>query len=231
MLSKKWIGTLVLIQLVWTSARTQDVAALIQQVQAKIELVNSYQAEGTMITDVSFLKVPKAEVTVYFKKPGRFKIENRSGISLVPRSAGSISLSGLFQGRFAALDAGYDVVESKKVRVIKLLPANDEDQIVLSTLYIDPSSLLVLKARTTTRENGTYEVALTYGKYAAFALPDQVTCSFNTKDYKLPKGVTFDYDDGTEGKNKVRTQDEAKGKVLIQYHSYQINKPIPDSIF
>ena len=34
-----------------------------------------------------------------------------------------------------------------------------------------------------------------------YGLPDKVIFSFNTKDYKLPKGVTFDYDDGAKKKN------------------------------
>ena len=31
---------------------------------------------------------------------------------------------------------------------------------------------------------------MTYGKYAEYGLADKVIFSFNTKDYKLPKGVT-----------------------------------------
>jgi hypothetical protein len=231
MVDSKYLWAIALVPLSWHAAPAQDLTKLVDQVKAKIESVTSYTAHGTMQTDVPFLKVPQAEVTVYFKRPGRFKIANNNGISLVPKSASSISLSGLFQEHFTALDAGYDVVDSKKVRVIKLLPAGDDDPVVLSTLYVDPSSLLVLKARTTTRENGTYEVLLQYGKYAAYGLPDQVTCMFNAKDYKLPKGVTFDYDDGNQPKTKGQQTAEPKGRIQIRYSSYQINAVIPDSVF
>ena len=86
------------------------------------------------------------------------------------------------------------------------------------------------KAKNTTRDNGTYELEMSYGKYASYGLPDKVIFSFNTKEYKLPKGVTFDYDSGTK-----KTPDESiknkKGKVEITYSAYLINKGIDDAIF
>jgi hypothetical protein len=102
---------------------------------------------------------------------------------------------------------------------------------VLSTLYIDETRLVILKAKTTTRENGSYELDMTFGKFTDYGLPDKIIFSFNTKDYKLPKGVTFDFDDGSEVK---KTEDKAKakkGRAEISISSYIINKGIADSIF
>jgi len=207
----------------------QNPSALIQRVKAKLEQVNSYEADGMMKTNVSFLKVPEAAVKVYYKKPGKLKIKNENGISLVPKGTVAISLGNLFNGNFTALDAGTDVVKGVPVKVVKLLPVSDSAEIVLSTLYIDEPQALILKARTTTRENGTYEVEMEYGKYKTYGLPDKVICTFNSKDYKLPKGVTFDYDDGS--KKKDGPAENTKGKVEIQYTKYAINKNIPDTMF
>ncbi len=89
---------------------------------------------------------------------------------------------------------------------------------------------MVKKAKTTTKENGTYELEMTYGKYAEYGLADKVIFTFNTKDYKLPKGVTFDYDDGTKKEDTDKTKNK-KGKVEITYSVYTINKGVPDSVF
>jgi hypothetical protein len=102
---------------------------------------------------------------------------------------------------------------------------------VLSTLYIDDSLLLIKKSKTTTKENGTYELEMTYGKYAVYGLADKVIFSFNSKDYKLPKGVTFDYDDGTEKEQNADKLKNKKGKVEITYSDYIINKGVSDSVF
>lgn len=206
----------------------QDPALLLQKVRARLEQVNDYEAAGFMKTNVPFLKVPEAQVTVYFKRPDKLKIRNDKGISLVPKGAVTISLNNLLKGAYTTLDAGTDTAGGHKVKVIKLLPQDENADLVLSTLYIDEGRLLILKARTTTRENGTYEVEMTYGKYVKYALPDRVVFTFNTKDYKLPKGLTFDYDDGSK---QPISSGPAKGKVELIYQVYTINKGVSDSVF
>lgn len=209
--------------------QAQDASGLLQKVRAKLDQVKDYQAEGTMKTNVSFLKVPEAQVTVYFKRPDKLKIKNDKGISLVPKGAVTVSLNNLLKGEYTTLDAGKDTAGGYSVRVIKLLPKDETADLVLSTLYIDETKLLIVRARTTTKDNGTYEVDMSYGKYAAYALPDRVVFNFNIKDYKLPKGITFDYDDGSK-KNAVKPSN-GKGKVELIYQSYTINKGVPDAVF
>jgi outer membrane lipoprotein-sorting protein len=131
---------------------------------------------------------------------------------------------------FVALTAGEAVVDGVSTKVVKLLPADENSDIVLSTLYIDEPHLLIRRAVTTTRENGTYEMNMTYGKYAAYGLPDKVLFSFNAKDYKLPKGITMDFDEGTKPSDADKLKNK-KGKVEITYFSYIINKGIDDSMF
>ncbi|HVM88867.1 MAG TPA: hypothetical protein VMT76_11830 [Puia sp.] len=208
----------------------QDGNLLLQKTKGKLDKINDYKATGIMKTDVSFLKVPEANVTVYYKKPDNLKIKNNKGISLVPKGAVSISLTDLLKGNYTVIDAGSSTVQNNQVKVLKLLPVEESSNIILSTLYIEESKFLIIKAITTTKDNGTYEVEMTYGKYISYALPDKVVFTFNTKDYKLPEGVTFDYDDGTK-KQTENTGKNNKGKVEIDYSSYVINNGLPDSIF
>jgi len=63
---------------------------------------------------------------------------------------------------------------------------------------------------------------MSYGKYSEYGLPDKIVFSFNTKDYKLPKGITLDYDDGSD-KNEERLKNKT-GTVEITYTNYVINK-------
>ena len=212
--------------------QAQDAGALLERVKAKIEQVRDYQASGMMKTNVSFLKVPMADVVIYFKRPDKLKIKNEKGISLVPKGAASMSLNSLMANKqYTAIPAGVEKLGGITVQVIKLLPLDDNGEVVLSTLYIDESRLLILKARTTTRENGTYELAMVYGKYAFYALPDKAIFTFNTKEYKLPKGVTFDYDDGSTKKKSNDQVNSNKGTLEITYKIYNINKGVDDAVF
>ena len=213
-------------------AKAQDVNVLVQKVKDKINLVNDYEARGKMKTNVSFLKVPVATVKIYFKKPNRLKIKNEKGISFVPKGAVNINMSNvLSSGKYSVLDAGTDKIGSTVVKVVKLLPEDDNADVVLSTLYIDAVNFVILKTKTTTRDNGTYELEMNYGKYIAYGLPDKIIFSFNTKDYKMPKGVTFDFEDGSKKKTADEKLKNQKGKMEISITNYIINKGIADSVF
>jgi outer membrane lipoprotein-sorting protein len=209
----------------------QEPQALMKQIQSRLEKVNDYEADAKLKTEISFLKVPDAVVKIYYKKPDKIKIKNQNGISLVPKETVSISLYSLVNSPYQALDAGSDIIQGVPVRIIKLLPTNENGALVLATLYIDTKRLLVLKAKTTTRESGTNEVELFYGKFLATGLPDEIVFSFNTQDFKLPKGVTFDYDDGSVKKKVPETSQNQRGKIEITYLKYSVNKGLPDSIF
>jgi hypothetical protein len=209
----------------------QTAEELISSVKARLDKVNDYEANGKMKTNVIFIKAPIATVKVYYKKPNRLRINNESGISFIPKGSVNINLSNIFLNT-----TGFDIIDMGKesgtnLRIIKLLPKDENAEVVLSTVYIDESQLLIKKAKTTTKENGTYELEMTYGKYAAYGLADKVIFSFNTKDYKLPKGITFDYDDGTKKEETPDKLKNKKGKVEISYSSYTINKGVPDSVF
>ena len=208
----------------------QEISVLVKKAIAKMDQVNDYEATGIMRTDVAFLKVPVTGLKVYFKKPGQLKLKSEKGISFIPKGAVNLNLGALLTSQpFTIIDAGKTQMGNKAVRIAKLLPLDDNSDIVLSTIYIDPLTSLVQKAKTTTKENGSYELEMTYGKYAGLGLPDKILFLFDTKDYKLPKGMTFDFDDGK--KNTPKMSKSGKGKAEISFSAYKINKGIPDSIF
>lgn len=214
----------------WISVQAQDMNALVMKVKAKLDKVKDYTADGKMKTDVAFIKAPIGKVKVFFKSPDKFKLQRDGGISVLPKGGVSINIGSMvMQTGFVAIDAGVSTVQNLPVRVVKLLPNADAGDIILSTLYIDEQNLLIRKSVTTTRENGTYEMELMYGKYGEYGLPDKVIFSFNAKDYKLPKGITLEFDDTDKAiKDKMKGR---KGRVEINYSTYAINTGLSNSIF
>ncbi len=217
-------------QAILVPALAQDMTALVNKVKANLDKVSDYTADGVLKTDVSFIKAPVSKVKVYYKKPNKFRLKKDGGISILPKGGISINLENVVSVKdFVALSAGEAVVDGIKTKVVKLLPSDESSDIVLSTLYIDEANLVVRKAVTTTKENGTYEIGLTYGKYISYGLPDKIVFSFNTKDYKLPKGITLEMEEGqTATADKLKNK---KGKVEITYSSYVINKGVDDAVF
>lgn len=209
---------------------SQDATALVEKVKAKLDKVNDYTATGILKTNVAFIKAPVSKVVVYYKKPNLFRLQKNGGISILPKGGVSVNMRTVVSTNdFTALDAGDAVINNVKTKIIKLLPNDENSDVVLSTLYIDEANLLILKAVTTTRENGTYEITMRYGKYVDYGLPDKVVFSFDAKNYKLPKGITLDFDENKPG--DIEKLKNKKGKVEIDYSSYTINKGVDDAVF
>ena len=217
------------ILIITIGADAQDIKTLIGKVRQKIEKVNDYEALGKMKTNVAFLKVPVADVNVYFKRPNLLKLKSAKGVSFIPKGAVSFNINNLLAEDFTVIDAGTDMIGNIPVRVAKLLPNDENNEVVLSTIYIDPVSYVLLKSMTTTKENGTYELQMSYGKYIDYGLPDKIVFSFNTKDYKLPKGLTFDFE--ASGDNKTKSVKRNKGVAELLFSQYRINKGVADAVF
>ena len=224
----KYWSTIMIPVFLFLNVSAQTAEQIIQNIKLKLEKVNDYVADGKMKTNVAFIKAPVATVKIFYQKPDKLLILNETGISFIPKGSVNININNIFSNMqgFDIIDAGRD---EAGLRVIKLLPKNDTADVVLSTLYVDEKSMLVKKSKTTTKENGTYELEMKYGNFLEYGLPDQVIFSFNTKDYKLPKGITLDYDDGSEkGSDKLKNK---KGTVEIDYKNYVINKGVDSKIF
>ena len=210
---------------------SQDEAEeLVKNVKAKLDKVNDYQADGKMKIDVSFIDAPESKVTMYYKKPNKFKVKKNGGISILPKGGISVNVGTLFPTGAYDVVAGKDAqVAGTNTKVVKLLPSDENSDVVLTTLYIEEKDLLIRKATVTTKESGTYEIELSYARQIQWGLPDKVIFSFNTKDYKLPKGITFEYEKG--GKKKEADLKNKKGKIEISYTSYTVNKGVDDKVF
>lgn len=215
----------------FSNVKAQSAEALLQKVKDKLSKVTDYVAEGNMKTTVAFIKAPVGKVKIYYKNPDKLKVVRDKGISILPK--GGISLNGaslLAMKDYLVVEAGEATISGVKTKVLKILPNAENSDIVMTTLYIDEANLLIKKVATTTKENGSFETEMFYGKYANYALPDKMNFSFNVKDYKMPKGVTMEFEDNLtkEEKEKLKTK---KGKVEITFSNYNINKGVDASIF
>ncbi len=194
--------------------------------------VNDYVADVRMKIDVSFMRVPLLAGKLYYKAPGKLKLEREGGISILPRKSVTLSVDKMMPaGAATVIDAGRESIGNISTRIIKIIPEGESD-IVLSKVWVDEARMLALRTETTTRDNGTVRMELTYDKYAAHALPDKVVFVMETKEYKLPKGVTMDYDEGnTPPEKNDGPKLPKRGRIEIRYLSYRINVGLKDDVF
>jgi hypothetical protein len=216
--------------MMWFEGKSQSIDQLVKSVRERLDKVADYEAVGKMKTNVSFLKIPVSQVSIFYKKPNKLKLKSSKGFSFLPKGAVNINMNQLLQDKnYTVIDAGKEILNGITTRVAKLIPLTEESDVVISTVYIDPVNEVIVKSKTTTKENGTFELNMAYGKYIGMALPDKINFSFHTKDYKLPKGITFDFDDGS--KNTAPKKSPSKGMAEISISNYIINKGVSDQIF
>ena len=209
----------------------QNADVLVKKVKAKLEQVNDYIAEGKMKTDVAFIKAPLGKVIVYYKKPNKIKLIKGKGISILPKGGITMNTSSIIgMSNYRAIDAGDTTINGNKTRIVVLIPLDINSEVSITYLYIDEANLLIRKSATTTKENGSFEMEMFYGAYTNFGLPDKMIFSFNLKDYRMPKGVTLDFDDDLSKEEKLKLK-KKKGKVEFTYTKYTINKGVDDSMF
>src|SRR2546423_4343022 len=112
--------------LYWVPARAQNETELIKKVKAKLDKINDYQAIGKMKIDVSFMNVPESKVTIYYKKPDKFKVVKEGGISLLPKGGVGINVNSLLMDpNYSVVPAGNAIMDGVPIRVIKMLPSDE----------------------------------------------------------------------------------------------------------
>lgn len=216
---------IVVVVLAYNAGFSQNADVLVSRIREKLASVKEYDAIGKLKTDVAFLKLPLSNVKIHFKYPDQFSIKKEGGISVLPKGGLKISMNSLLaDGNFVSFTAGNINWKGKDLLIVKLVPSIETTDIVITTLYVEEKSLLIRKAITTTKDNGTYEMEMEYGKYAQWALPDKAVMSFSIKDYKLPKAITFEYEAGVGPKKEPKKPLGNKGQVEIIYSSYTISK-------
>lgn len=211
---------------------SQSADEMAAKLKSKLLSVKDYEAKGMLKTDVAFLKLPISAVRIFYKFPDLFRIKKDGGISVLPKGGIRINMNSLItEGNYTSLSAGRVVWKGSDLAILKLIPNGESSDIVLTTLYVDDKAMLIRRAITTTKDNGTYEMEMEYGKYAKWGLPDKAVMIFNTKDYKLPKGITFEYDASISQKSKEKKPLSKQGRIEISYASYEINKGLAADIF
>ncbi|RYE23749.1 MAG: hypothetical protein EOP51_09575 [Sphingobacteriales bacterium] len=226
---RKWIVLVTVLLLpVFAQAAPQSAEDLFYKLRTRLEGVKDYVADVKVRIDVNFMRVPPMAGKLYFKAPDKMKLERDGGISILPRKSINLTMNNVIpEGGVTIIDAGYD----GNLRVIKVVPTDERTDVVLTKIWVDETRLLAVRTETTTRDNGTIKMELFFGKYTAQALPDRITFFVDVKDYKLPKGVTMDYDGMDQPAKKQATGKPRKGKIEITYLNYKINQGINDAVF
>ncbi len=197
---------------------------ILSGVKKKFDAVKDYEVDVKIKIDVEFLKVPDNDAKIYFKAPDKIKLQTGDDFALIPKEGLNFNPANLLNGKYTSVYEGETKINGTSHHIVKVIPTGGTGDVVLSTLWINKSTLFINKVETTTKNNGTFQIDMVYPKESKYPLPSNMTFSFEVGKFNLPKGFG--------GKKKRENTDlRAPGKVYITYKNYKINKGVPDSIF
>lgn len=226
-MNKIFVLLLVIFQV--TLAQNETPEKILKDVQEEFSKIEDYQVDIRIKVDVEFIKVPETKAKIYFKQPDKTHIESE-GFAMLPKEGINFSPVGLLKKKHTAIFDKEEEINGIKTTRIKVIPLEEETEIILSTFWIDTKKNVVLKVESTTKTNGTFMIELNYDKPVdKFILPSSMVFSFNVDKMNIPK--TWSGDLNSKKDEKKDSKPTTKGRVYIYYSNYLINKGIPDSVF
>jgi outer membrane lipoprotein-sorting protein len=211
-------------------AQSKNPNEIIDQVIKNFSRVKDYQVDVNIKVDIEFLKVPDSKAKIFFKQPNKIHLES-DGFAMLPKEGLDFSPSYLAKKDYTAIYEKDDSLDGISTSIVKIIPTNDNGNVVLTTLWIDQKEKIIRKVESTTKTNGTFTINLFYDNDIKYPLPSKIIFSFNINPMNIPKAFDNGGDDNQPRKKGRGTSSITKGQVIISYSNYQVNKDIPDSIF
>ena len=201
---------------------------IIERVKKKFEKIKDYEVDVHLKIDVKFLKMPETDAKLYFKQPDKIHVESEK-FAMLPREGLNFSPIGILSGEYTALYEREDTLQNVKVSVIKMIPIGNDNDIILTTLWIDQKRDLILKVESSRRPTGTFSLEFKYGIFdGQYELPSNMEFTFTVDKMMLHR----DYDENiNSGDNKTNNNSPVTGKVYLTYSNYKVNRGLPDDLF
>lgn len=220
---------LIFLMILFTNlhAQSTDPNEIVNSVIAKFSQVKDYEVDIEIKVDVEFLRVPDSKAKLYFKQPDKIKLKSE-GFALLPKDGIDFSPSSIIKGNYTAIFERKEKLNGTQTSVVKIVPINENTNIILNTIWVDDKNNVIRKIESTTKTQGTYTLELFYDTEFKYPLPKQMIFSFNLDKMNLPKTFT----NTTPKSSKKRFKDgPVLGKVYVNYSNFKVNNNISDKIF
>lgn len=219
---------MILVSVTESFPQSKDPDEILDRVKAAFKKFEDYEVDIHIKVDVDFLKIPESEAKLYFKQPDKIHVESEK-FALLPRQGLDFSPLGLLSGKYTALYEQEDTIGNIPTSIVKIIPLGNDNDIILSTFWVDQTRNLIIRMESTKKPTGTFSIDFTYEKYDDnYELPSQMVFTFSIDRLMLPRGMDgqLDADDDNNKKSNSTT-----GKVYITYTNYKINQGLPDELF
>ena len=175
------------------------------------------------------LEVPKATVTMYYKKPGKTHFSS-SGFAMLPRE-GMMLNPVQVRERYDATMNGEEEIEGKKTFKLQLAAKDPQARVRQMFVWVDPSNWTIVKTESVPYEGRAltfeFKYALQQGKYW---MPVFLKATFGSAA-PAPDRSGSDLSQTPAAALEEMQRAPRGGTVEITYSNYRVNVNLPDQIF
>lgn len=226
----KLLISLLFILIQFGYSQSKDPNEIINAVIKNFNKVNDYQVDVNIKVDVEFIKVPETKAKIYFKQPDKVHLE-AEGFAMLPKNGMEFSPSSFIKKDYTAVYEKDVDLNGFKTSIIKVIPLGNEGEVILSTLWIDQKKQVIRKVESTTKTNGTFTIDFSFDEKIKFPLPSKIIFSFNMDKMNIPATISGETSTEKPDKKNKSSDSRTRGKVIVNYSNYLVNKGVPDSIF
>jgi len=229
-MKKVFLILLILNAFNYVTPQSHNPDEILKRVTETFNMIKDYEVDVLINVNVKFLKMPDRQAKIFYKQPDKIFVESE-GFALLPKQGLNFSPLTFLKTAHTALFDRMETLNGINTTVIKVIPAGNNSDIILSTLWIDESRNLIMKIESSTKPDGSIIIEFQYSKIDnTFYLPSTMIFTFDVDKVSFPAGITGDMN--SESKKKDEKDDIAKhGKVTITYSNYKVNQGLSDELF
>jgi outer membrane lipoprotein-sorting protein len=210
----------------FVSVQTKDPHLILSALNEKYSGIKDYSVDANIKVDVKFLNIPPKEAKVYYKFPYKIHVQTK-GFALLPKKVSCFDPQTFTGEQYTAIYINSEKWDSCIIDVVKTIPLNSDNDVILSTFWIDDKNKQLRKFEVNSKTTGTYQVELFYNKLP-YDLPEKLIITLDVKEISIPNTLTGELS-GEEIAENIKKN--TKGKVTISYSNYLVNAGIDDKIF
>ena len=202
-------------------SQSNNADVLLNNIKTKLNKVNDYSANVEVAVKMDFLKMPKSNAEIFFKKPDKFKFHS-TGFAILPKAGFDFNPQKILDNDLTVKIIGDTLLDETKLKIIKITPKIDSLKFTSAILLIEEVHLLIYQITISADKGVTIVTNFKYGQQSKFALPSELSVSFdlsNIEKNEAPK------------KRRSKIPENFKGEISIKYYNYKVNLGIDDSIF
>ncbi len=199
---------------------------IIEKIQQHFSVIKDYTVDLHAVINMEDVHIPPMDVKVYFKQPDKVFIKS-DGFAMLPRE-------GVFQNprkfnkeNFYMELTGHVVIDSVKTYKLELIPRNEETMARKIKLWIDSEKWTIKRLESISWQGQKTEIRFTYEKIQNdYWLPVQTIA-----DLTMTGFMGFGRMMKMKKNSETESKKERRGKLIIHFSNYKINKDLPDSVF